>query len=60
MHAVSEDQIRLKAYEMWEADGRPHGNDQDYWFRSAQALETIPAAKPAKRTRTTTRKAKAA
>jgi hypothetical protein len=60
MHTVSEEQIRVKAYELWEADGRPDGNDQDYWFRSTNALESTTPAKPVKRTRAISRKAKAA
>lgn len=41
-----EDQVRRRAYEMWEADGRPHGQDQHYWFKAmaemaAAAAKTI-------------------
>ena len=41
-----EDQMRRRAYELWEADGRPHGQDQQYWFRAmaelaAEAAKTI-------------------
>ena len=50
-----EDQVRRRAYEMWEADGRPEGQDQQYWFKAlaelaAAAVATIkPAAKRAPR-----------
>ena len=60
MRSVSEDQIRQKAYELWEADGRPEGRDEDYWFRSAHALQHLEAAKPSKRPRAISRKSKAA
>jgi hypothetical protein len=26
--------IRQRAYHLWEADGRPHGRDQEYWERA--------------------------
>lgn len=51
-----EDQIKRRAYELWEADGRPDGQDQDYWFKAmaeiaASALAaTALAVKPRKRT----------
>ncbi|HET6234588.1 MAG TPA: DUF2934 domain-containing protein [Acetobacteraceae bacterium] len=39
------DRIRQRAYLLWEADGRPHGRDQEYWQR-AEALISLehPAA----------------
>lgn len=42
------DQIEKRAYALWEADGRPQGQDQDYWFRAmseiaAEALKAIKA-----------------
>lgn len=41
-----EDQVRRRAYELWEADGRPQDQDQRYWFEAltevaAKAAETI-------------------
>ena len=51
-----EDQIKRRAYELWEADGRPDGKDQDYWFKAmaeiaASAIAaTALAVKPSKRT----------
>lgn len=50
-----DDQVRRRAYELWEADGRPHGQDQQYWFKAlaelaAAAAKTIkPARKRAPR-----------
>lgn len=34
--SVTTDQIRLRAYHLWEAEGRPAGRDQEYWFRAEQ------------------------
>ncbi len=30
----SDDQIRRRAYEIWEQRGRQHGRDADDWFRA--------------------------
>ena len=30
--------IRERAYHLWEADGRPHGGDQDYWERARELV----------------------
>lgn len=29
-----EDQIRQRAYELYEQEGRQEGRDQEYWFRA--------------------------
>lgn len=41
------EQIEQRAYQMWEADGCPHGQDQAYWFK-AMAEITASAAKKIK------------
>ena len=51
-----EDQIKRRAYELWEADGRPQGKDQDYWFKAmaeiaATALTATASAVKAPRKR---------
>lgn len=30
--------IRERAYHLWEADGRPHGRDLDYWERARELI----------------------
>jgi len=47
---VTEEMIRVKAYELWEANGRPLGLDKENWF-AAQAMllenaSTLPARSP--------------
>jgi hypothetical protein len=65
-----ENQIRERAYAIWEKEGRPHGREWDHWVRAAgelavreelpAAAPTEPAAKtPAKRRPTRARKASA-
>ncbi len=50
-----EDQIKRRAYELWQADGSPVGQDQIYWFKAvaevaSSAAKTIkPARKRAPR-----------
>ena len=34
-----EDRIRQRAYEIWEQEGRPEGQDQQHWERAAQNLD---------------------
>lgn len=31
----SEDRVRVRAYELWEQDGRPDGRADEYWHRAA-------------------------
>ena len=30
--------IRERAYHLWEADGRPHGSDAEYWERARELV----------------------
>jgi len=36
--AADEEAIRRRAYELWEADGRPHGRGDEYWHRAEEEL----------------------
>ena len=33
-----EQRIRERAYALWEADGRPHGSDLEYWERARELV----------------------
>ncbi|WP_102959027.1 DUF2934 domain-containing protein [Mangrovicella endophytica] len=33
-----EDRIRRKAHELWEAEGRPHGRDQEHWDQAKEII----------------------
>ena len=35
---LTDEQIRTRAYYLWEADGRPNGRDWEYWHRAQQEL----------------------
>lgn len=41
-----EARIRTRACHLWEADGRPHGRDEEYWERARElvGMETHPDA----------------
>lgn len=46
------DEIQHRAYALWEADGRPEGQDQSYWFKAMSeiASEAKTIKTPGKRT----------
>jgi hypothetical protein len=48
---IMEDQIKARAYQLWEADGCPAGQDQTYWFKAVAELASAAAAtiKPARK-----------
>jgi hypothetical protein len=33
-----EQRIRERAYHLWEADGRPHGREDEYWERAEELI----------------------
>ena len=47
---ITDDQIREKAYLMWQEEGEPHGSAMDYWLKAEEALKAAPAKKPARKT----------
>lgn len=53
MTAMTDEHIRVRAYHLWEADGRPDGRDQEFWQRAEQSLTTADngGPKPAPRRR---------
>lgn len=52
----TDEHIRVRAYHLWEADGRPPGRDHEYWERAQQSFVAgenaaqSPAGKTAGRT----------
>jgi hypothetical protein len=38
MTDISEDDIRLRAYALWEADGRPDGSNDMHWLQALREL----------------------
>ena len=44
---VSDAEIGMLAYQMWEEAGHPHGQDQKFWFEAETQLRAIANAAPA-------------
>ncbi len=50
--AENEDRIRQRAYEIWEQEGRPQGEDMRHWLQAFQEIaagadtDSQPARKP--------------
>lgn len=40
---TTETVVRTRAYEIWEAEGRPHGRDAEHWFRALEEVAAGPA-----------------
>jgi hypothetical protein len=36
---IREDRIRKRAYHLWEAEGRPHGRDHEFWLQACAQIE---------------------
>lgn len=59
-----DDQVRRRAYQLWEADGGPQGQDQQYWFQALAELAAaaaqptvVPTATPPRKRAPRTKKA---
>ncbi|MET0219490.1 MAG: DUF2934 domain-containing protein [Tardiphaga sp.] len=39
MDDPSEDQIRVRAYQLWEAAGRPDHRAQEFWLRAERDIQ---------------------
>jgi Protein of unknown function (DUF2934) len=44
-----EDRIRERAYQLWEADGRPPGRDVEFWHRACEMVATDDVDQPKSR-----------
>ena len=42
---ITEDQIRNRAYEIWEREGQPHGRNLEHWLQAHWELMNEAAAK---------------
>jgi hypothetical protein len=42
-----EEHIRMRAYLLWELEGRPEGGAEQYWHRARKMIEAgVPSAYP--------------
>ena len=47
--APTEDQVAVRAYEIWVERGRPEGTDREVWFEAERRLNRRGAPQPARR-----------
>lgn len=40
------ERIAARAYEIWQASGRPEGHDQEHWFQAERELRSSRAGRP--------------
>jgi Protein of unknown function (DUF2934) len=38
------EKVAQRAYEIWQATGRPSGRDQEHWYQAERELQTPPQA----------------
>jgi hypothetical protein len=43
--AILPDRIAARAYEIWQANGRPVGRDLDHWFQAERELRASQVAR---------------
>ncbi len=34
----TDERVRVRAYELWEKDGRPHGRNDEYWTEALRQI----------------------
>jgi hypothetical protein len=39
--SIDEEEIRRRAYFLWEQEGQPSGRDEEYWHRAKQELQEL-------------------
>ena len=37
----SHEEIALRAYQLWEERGKPHGSDEEDWYLAEQQLQAV-------------------
>ena len=35
----TDERVRVRAYHLWDQDGRPHGRNDDYWTRALAEIQ---------------------
>ena len=35
----TDERVRVRAYHLWEQDGRPHGRNDEYWTRALAEIQ---------------------
>lgn len=45
-HTPTFEDISRRAYELWEKDGRPEGNEQQHWYQAEKELSQRDRTRP--------------
>ena len=43
----TDERVRIRAYELWEKDGRPHGRNENYWAEALRQIQQLDRLKDA-------------
>lgn len=35
---IDEDKVKIRAHQIWEEEGRPHGRDHDHWLQAEREI----------------------
>ncbi|GAA3269283.1 DUF2934 domain-containing protein [Sphingomonas yabuuchiae] len=54
-----EEQLRQRAYGIWQSEGEPHGRDRDHWEQAERELTEVVPDEPAAPAKPATRRKKA-
>lgn len=57
-HPLSEEKIRLRAYEIWLSEGKPHGRDHEHWLQAERQLTSSQPSNPFVQSETETKKSR--
>jgi hypothetical protein len=44
----TDERVRIRAYHLWEQDGRPHGRNEEYWSKALAQIQIEDKANPPK------------
>jgi Protein of unknown function (DUF2934) len=47
--ALTPTEVATRAYEIWQASGRPNGRDQEHWFQAERELRGTQPSRGARR-----------
>jgi Protein of unknown function (DUF2934) len=42
---VSKNDVAIRAYQIWDSEGRPEGRDRDHWLRAESELAVAASSK---------------
>ena len=52
MPSPSDEQIRIRAHQLWELAGRPEGREEEFWHEAERELKDSAAVSPEEKSST--------